>query len=80
FAFNLDMNLDEFSDCLDTAKYNKRVKANYDEAVKHGAQQTPTFIIVTPDGSTTKIAGAQPYSAFLKIIDPLTSAIQIEQP
>ena len=34
FAFNLDMNSDEFSDCLDTSKYNKRVKANYDEAVK----------------------------------------------
>jgi predicted DsbA family dithiol-disulfide isomerase len=56
------------------------VKANYDEAVKHGAQQTPTFIIVTPDGSTTKIAGAQPYSAFVKVMSPLTSAVQIEQP
>ena len=56
------------------------MKANYDEAVKQGAQGTPTFIIVTPDGSTTKIAGAQPYSAFLKIIDPLTSAVVIEQP
>jgi len=80
FAFNLDMNLDEFSDCLDTAKYNKRVKANYDEAVKQGAQGTPTFIIIAPDGSTTKIAGPQPYSAFVKVMSPLTSAVQIEQP
>jgi protein-disulfide isomerase len=80
FAFNLDMNLDEFSDCLDTAKYNKRVKANYDEAIKQGAEATPTFIIITSDGTPTKIRGAQPYSAFLKVIDPLTSAIPIEQP
>jgi len=29
---------------------------------------------------TTKIAGPQPYSAFLKVINPLVSAIQIEQP
>ena len=80
FAFNLEMNLDEFSDCMDTSKYNKRVKANYDEAVKHGAEATPTFIIITSDGTPTKIRGAQPYSAFLKVIDPLTSAIPIEQP
>ena len=80
FAFNLEMNLDEFSDCMDTSKYSKRVKANYDEAVKHGAEATPTFIIITSDGTPTKIRGAQPYSAFLKVIDPLTSAIPIEQP
>ena len=52
FAFNLEMNLDEFSDCMDTSKYSKRVKANYDEAVKHGAQQTPTFFVITSDGTT----------------------------
>jgi len=80
FAFNLDMNLEEFSNCMDTSKYSKRVKANYDEAVKHGAEATPTFIIITSDGTPTKIRGAQPYSVFLKVIDPLTSAIPIEQP
>ena len=80
FAFNLEMNLEEFSDCMDTSKYNKRVKANYDEAIKHGVEATPTFIIITSDGTTTKIQGAQPYAAFLKVIDPLTSAIPIEQP
>jgi protein-disulfide isomerase len=80
FAFNLEMNLEEFSNCMDTSKYSKRVKANYDEAVKHGAEATPTFIIITSDGTPTKIRGAQPYSVFLKVIDPLTSAIQIEQP
>ena len=80
FAFNLEMNLDEFSDCMDTSKYSKRVKANYDEAVKRGAEGTPTFIIITPDGLTTKITGPQPYSAFLKVINPLVSAVHIEQP
>ena len=84
FAFNLEMNLDEFSDCMDTTKYSKRVKANYDEAVKHEVQQTPTFFVIASDDSTqfavAKITGAQPYSAFLKVLNPLTSAIQIEQP
>jgi len=80
FAFSLGMNLDEFNGCMETAKYSKRVKANYDEAVKYGVQQTPTFFVIADDGSTTKITGSQPYSAFFKVLNPLTSAIKIEQP
>ena len=50
FAFSLDMNIDEFNDCMDSSKYKNRVKANYDEAVKNGVQSTPTFIIISEDG------------------------------
>ena len=71
FAFNLEMNLEEFSNCMDTSKYSKRVKANYDEAVKRGAESTPTFILISPDGVFKKISGAQPYSVFSKIIEPM---------
>jgi len=70
FAFSLDMNMDEFNDCMDSSKYQKRVKANYNEAVKHGIQQTPTFIIISQDGTTEKFAGAQPYSVFAATIEP----------
>ena len=71
FAFSLDMNMDEFNDCMDSSKYAKRVKANYDEAVKNGVQQTPTFIIISQDGTTKKFAGAQPYSVFAATIEPM---------
>ena len=71
FAFSLDMNMDEFNDCVDSSKYQKRVKANYNEAVKHGVQQTPTFIIISLDGTTEKFAGAQPYSVFAATIEPM---------
>ena len=71
FAFSLDMNMDEFNDCMDSSKYQKRVKANYNEAVKHGVQQTPTFIIISQDGTTEKFAGAQPYSVFAATIEPM---------
>ena len=71
FAFSLDMNMDEFNDCMDSSKYQKRVKANYDEAVKNGVQQTPTFIIISQDGTTKKFAGAQPYSVFAATIEPM---------
>ena len=71
FAFSLDMNMDEFNDCMDSSKYQKRVKANYDEAVKNGVQQTPTFIIISQNGTTEKFAGAQPYSVFAATIEPM---------
>ena len=71
FAFSLDMNMDEFNDCMDSSKYQKRVKANYDEAVKNGVQQTPTFIIISQDGVKVDIAGAQPYSVFAATIEPM---------
>ena len=71
FAFSLDMNMDEFNDCMDSSKYQKRVKANHDEAVKNGVQGTPTFIIISQDGTTEKFAGPQPYSVFAAIIEPM---------
>jgi len=71
FAFSLDMTMDEFNNCMDSSKYQKRVKANYDEAVKHGTQQTPSFIIISQDGTIEKFAGAQPYSVFAATIEPM---------
>jgi len=55
FAFNLDMNMDKFNDCMDSSKYAKRVKANYDESQRFGAEATPTFLIISPDGNMKKI-------------------------
>jgi protein-disulfide isomerase len=71
FAFSLDMNIDEFNECMDSSKYQKRVKANYNEAVKHGAKSTPTFIIISSDGPTKKFSGAQPYSVFAATIEAM---------
>ena len=71
FASSLSMNMDEFNDCMDSSKYKIRVKANYNEAVKQGAQATPTFIIISSDGTTKKFAGAQPYSVFAATIESM---------
>ena len=69
FAFSLDMNMDEFDECMDSLKYKNRVKANYDEAVKNGVQSTPTFIIISEDGKKEQFSGAQPYSVFAATIE-----------
>jgi len=72
FAFSLGMNIDEFNECVDSSKYKKRVQANYDEAVRNGAQSTPTFIIISiPNATLEKFAGAQPYSVFAATIESM---------
>ena len=71
FAFSLDMNMDEFNDCMNSSKYQKRVKANYDEAVKNDVQSTPTFIIISEDGKKKQLSGAQPYSVFSVTIESM---------
>ena len=71
FAVDLDMNMDEFNDCMDSSKYAKRVKANYDESQRFGAEATPTFLIISPDGNMKKITSAEPYSVFSQVIEPM---------
>jgi len=71
FASSLDMNMDEFNECMDSSKYQKRVKANYDEAVKNDVQSTPTFIIISEDGKKKQFSGAQPYSVFSATIQSM---------
>ena len=71
FAFSLDMNMDEFNDCMNSSKYSERVNANEKEAIKQGATRTPTFILISSDGATKKIEGAQPYSVFAATIEAM---------
>ena len=71
FASSLDMNMDEFNECMNSSKYKNRVKANYDEAVRNGVQSTPTFILISEDGKTERFAGAQPYSVFAATIESM---------
>lgn len=71
FAFSIGLDPELFNSCLDSGKFTKRVQYNVGEAKKHGANATPTFIIVGSDGSQQKIVGAQPYSVFKNIIDSM---------
>lgn len=71
FAFSLDLDMELFDDCLDSGKYTKRVQYNIDEAKKLGANGTPTFFIVGPDGQQQKLVGAQPYSVFKQVLDSM---------
>ena len=70
-AFNLDMNMDEFEECLDSSKYEERIEFNAQKAKSGGANSTPTFILVNSVGDQQKIIGAHPYSVFETALNAL---------
>jgi len=69
FATNIGLDAEEFSSCLDSKKYESRVQALTQFAVKLGVTGTPTMFIGDSERGYTKITGAQPYSVFKQIID-----------
>jgi protein-disulfide isomerase len=71
FAFSLGLDMELFDSCVDSGKFNKRVQYNINEAKKHGASGTPTFIIVHSNGQQQKLVGAQPYAVFKEVIDSM---------
>ena len=71
FAFSLSLDMDSFDSCFDSGKYVKRVQYNITEAKKLGADGTPTFFIVGPNGQQQKLVGAQPYSVFKQVLDSM---------
>jgi protein-disulfide isomerase len=62
---------DLFAQCLDSGKYEQRVRDNTNIAKSAGASSTPSFIIIGPSGNSVSITGAQPYSAFEQVIEDM---------
>lgn len=71
FAFSLGLDMELFDDCFTSGKYSKRVSFNINEAKKAGANATPTFVIIGPNGDERKLVGAQPYPVFKKVFDSM---------
>ena len=70
FAFNLNLDMTLFDECLDSEKHSKRVQYNSQQARDNGVTGTPGFFIVGPDGEE-QLAGAQPFSVFKRILDTM---------
>lgn len=64
FSSQLGLDMIRFNGCLDSGKYIKLVRDNYNEGIAQGVKSTPTFLI-----NGQKIVGAQPFSVFEQIID-----------
>jgi protein-disulfide isomerase len=73
-AGSLKMNTSSFRVCLQSQKYKEAVQTDVLEAMKIGAEATPTFVLgkSTPQGVEGElIVGSQPYSEFVKLISKL---------
>ena len=71
FAFNLGLDMEEFSQCLDSKRYYSQVKLNAEKSKNMGASSTPSFLIVNTSGEQKSIRGAQPYTVFEEVIESL---------
>jgi protein-disulfide isomerase len=75
-AGSLQMDTKTFRGCLDSQKYKEAVQTDVLEAMKIGAQATPTFVLgkSTPQGVDGElIEGTRPYAEFVKEISKLDS-------
>jgi protein-disulfide isomerase len=64
YARELNLDVDQFQSCLDTAKYEQEVQGDYSYAANLGIRSTPTFFI-----NGIPLVGAQPYEVFKQVID-----------
>lgn len=69
FASDIGLDRDLFGKCLDSGKYEKKIKYNTHEAMKNGVKRLPTFIIINSAGKYEKIIGSQQFSVFEEKID-----------
>ncbi len=70
-ATELGLDGDSFEECLDSGKYEKKIKYSTYEAKKNGISRLPTFIIIDSAGNYERISGFQPFSIFEEKINML---------
>ena len=64
YAKAIGLNVDQWEQCYDARKYEPRIKANEQMAIKRGASQTPTFVI-----GNQMVGGAISYDRFKAMVD-----------
>ena len=64
YAKAIGLNVGQWETCYDAQKYQPRIKANEQMAVKRGATQTPTFVI-----GNQMVGGAISYDRFKALVD-----------
>ncbi len=64
YASDLGLDMEAFSECLDSGRQNEEVQRDYEFAVNLGVRSTPTFFI-----NGIAVVGAQPFEVFQNLID-----------
>ncbi|MBN1426874.1 MAG: DsbA family protein [Anaerolineae bacterium] len=63
-AEDIGLDMDKFTNCLDSDKYAEEVLADMQSGVSYGVSGTPTFFV-----NGQRLVGAQPLAEFKRIID-----------
>jgi len=69
YAFNLELDMDSFERCIDSGKYEKKVKFNASETEKNGITEIPSFVIIDLEGRHHLIKGGASYPVFEQVIE-----------
>jgi len=69
FAQEIDLDMDEWSECMKNKPYSQLILASNEDAKNLGITGTPAFFVIGSDGKTTRIFGAQPYEVFENIFE-----------
>jgi protein-disulfide isomerase len=64
YATQINLNVEQFKQCITVQKFKDNVSKNYDYASNLGVNSTPTFFI-----NGIPMVGAQPFEEFKKLID-----------
>jgi len=69
FAQNIELDIDEFSQCMLSEIHKPIIAASNNDAKTLGLTGTPGFFVIGDNNRITKIQGAQPYEVFERIFD-----------
>ena len=69
FAQEINLDIDEWSQCMQDARYQQKITSSNNDARTLGLTGTPGFFVIGPDNQVTKIGGAQPYDVFKRIFE-----------
>jgi protein-disulfide isomerase len=71
YAVDLNLNVNQFNQCLDSKKYQDSIQRDVSDGQALGVSGTPTFFIGNNATGYVKIEGAVTFSAFKKDIDSM---------
>ena len=71
FANTLELDMDEFSNCVSELKWKELVTASHDDGLILDVTATPTFFVIDQNRNVLKITGAQHYDVFKEVFDSI---------
>lgn len=65
------LNKSSFEECLSSGRHASKVRDDLSDGSDAGARGTPYSVVITKDGQTIPLSGAQPFSSVSALIDQL---------